>query len=235
MKKKRSAGPILLSDCYLVSLLHRSRGVDSDSAANEENTFNINDLWVSAAVAQDTAVFDDDEESEYEDTTPAAEEEGEEEEDDDVTPQNSPGLTFPPNSGSMRRNVRQRIVSGNSLRAPSQGQHRLSVSRRFSTASGNVPAIFGNTGLLEPAPISLGDDESDPFYGTPQSERRQPPLGGLSVIAEGRPHERSPLVSPNTEMNLAEKPVSTWKSLPLMMIVQVSPGTYRVKYSREVN
>lgn len=200
----------------------------ADMTANEENTFNINDLWVSAAVAQDTAVFDDDEDEEYEDTTPA---EREDDEDDDITPQNSPGLgTFPPNSGSMRRNIRQRIVSGNSLRAPSQGQHRLSVSRRFSTASGNIPAIFGNTGLTEPAGISLGDDESDPFYGTPQSERRQPPLGGLSVIAEGRPaaHERSPLVSPNTEMNLAEKPVSTWKSLPLMMIVQVSPSCFDV-------
>jgi len=180
--------------------------------ANEENTFNINDLWVSAAAAQDTAVFDDEDE-ELDDTTPAEGSDGE-------TPQPSPGIeTFPPNSASLRRKHKQRIVSGNSLRIPSR---RFSGTRRFSTASGTIPAIFANTGLHESAPINLGEDESDPFFGTPQSERRQPPLGGLSVIAEGRAHERSPLVSPMTGMEGAEKPLSTWQSLPLMMIVQVS-------------
>ena len=139
--------------------------------------------------------------------------------DDDETPQPSPGIdSFPPNSASLRRKHKQRIVSGNSLRIPSR---RFSGTRRFSTASGNVPAIFSNTGLNSPAGIQLGEDESDPFFGTPQSERRAPPLGGLSVIAEGRAHERSPLVSPTNGMGVVEKPVSTWKSLPLMMIVQV--------------
>jgi hypothetical protein len=139
--------------------------------------------------------------------------------DDDETPQPSPGIdSFPPNSASQRRKHKQRIVSGNSLRIPSR---RFSGTRRFSTASGNVPAIFSNTGLHSPAGIQLAEDESDPFFGTPQSERRAPPLGGLSVISEGRAHERSPLVSPTNGMGVSEKPASTWKSLPLMMIVQV--------------
>jgi hypothetical protein len=148
-----------------------------------------------------------------EDTTPGNGSE------DDETPQPSPGIdSFPPNSASLRRKHKQRIVSGNSLRIPSR---RFSGTRRFSTASGNVPAIFSNTGLHSPAGIQLAEDESDPFFGTPQSERRAPPLGGLSVIAEGRAHERSPLVSPTNGMGVSEKPASTWKSLPLMMIVQV--------------
>jgi hypothetical protein len=207
-----SSDRTLLSDSCLVR--HRPfQTHHTDGVANEENTFNINDLWVSAAVAQDTAVFDD-EDDELEDITPA------EESDNDETPQPSPsGETFPPNSASIRRKHKQRIVSGNSLRIPSR---RFSGSRRFSTASGNVPAIFGNTGLHEPAQISLGEEDSDPFFGTPQSERRQPPLGGLSVIAEGRAHERSPLVSPTAGMAVGEKQGSTWKSLPIMMIVQVS-------------
>ena len=184
-----------------------------DIIANEENTFNINDLWVSAAAAQDTAVFEDEDE-EMGDTTPGEESDGE-------TPQPSPGIdSFPPNSASLRRKHKQRIVSGNSLRIPSR---RFSGTRRFSTASGNVPAIFANTGLHSPAQIQLAEEDNDPFFGTPQSERRAPPLGGLSVIAEGRAHahERSPLVSPTNGMGVGEKPASTWKSLPLMMIVQV--------------
>lgn len=195
--------------------------------ANEENTFNINDLWVSAAVAGETAVFEDDDEEEMR-ASSQGEDEDEQEEDDETTPQPSPSRadslapSFPPNSGSARRAPKQRIVSGASMRLP-QHQHRFSTNRRFSTASGHMPAIFANSGVSEPAALALPVEDNsndDPFFGTPQSERRAPPLGGLSVITEGRAnHERSPLISPSAEM-VVEKPVSTWKSLPIMMIIQ---------------
>ncbi|ORY33374.1 hypothetical protein BCR39DRAFT_519516 [Naematelia encephala] len=137
--------------------------------ANEENTFNINDLWVSAAVAQDTAVFDEDE---------------------DETPAPTPGSHA---EGSARRMTRNRIASGPFYR--SLPSHRLSTSqnRRFSTSSGTLPAIFGNTGLNTPPAAT-----DDPFMSP-----------GLGVINE------APDLSEE-----AAKP-STLKSLPLMMIVQV--------------
>lgn len=187
--------------------------------ANEENTFNINDLWVSAAVAQDTSVFDD------------IDDEDEETNDDaiDNTPQQPQVPT--PGSGTMeedslrgsflqRRMTRNRIASGTTSTHRMLAGHRLSVSqggRRFSTSSGIIPAIFANTGLTTP-PVAAAD--SDPF-SSPATERR---YGALSAIAErpGTNHlsERSPLVSPGIEETKAP---STWNSLPLSMIVQVCP------------
>lgn len=205
--------------------------------ANEENTFNINDLWVSSAVAQDTAVFDDEDETENDD----------EGEDLDATPVQSPAPTPGSDRGERaslqsslaHRGSRNRNLSGGMALARSIPGHRLSVSqggRRFSSSSGQVPSIFANTGLAMQPAIALPHDDSqyitspgsasaDPFF-PPQNERRTAPIGGLSVIAE-RPapshinlDESSPLISPTIEMT--EKPTTYWKSLPLSIIVQVS-------------
>jgi hypothetical protein len=97
----------------------------------------------------------------------------------------------------------------------------------MSSSSGVLPAIFANTGLRTP-PLAGYDGEEeverDPFFSSPAAERRQQVIGGLSVISE-RPGqsalETSPLVSPAVEMVL-EKKESTWKSIPLLMISQVS-------------
>ena len=96
---------------------------------------------------------------------------------------------------------RRRVVSG---AARTLAGHRLSVSRRFSTASGQVPAIFSNTGL-ETA-ISLDESSTDPFFPSPANDRRP---GALSAIAE-RPDPT------------AEAKPSTFRSLPLLMILQVT-------------
>lgn len=93
-------------------------------SANEENTFNINDLWVSAAVAQDTAVFDEDET-------------------DDEALENTAQAPTPSSAGVARRSTR--VIS-------SGFRHRAS-SRRFSTASG-LPGFFSNTGLAQPEATS---------------------------------------------------------------------------------
>lgn len=194
--------------------------------ANEENTFNINDLWVSAAVAQDTAVFDDEDEADL---------------DEDNEAVDSPSQSLAPTPGSDRPGQsqqgsasrgRNRMTSGSRAMYRSIPAHRLSVSqggRRFSTASGQMPTIFSNTGLAMQPGMALDDSPgltsptADPFF-PPQTERRTAPLGGLSAIAE-RPgqlnlSESSPLVSPNVEMT--EKAISAWQALPVMMIVQVS-------------
>ena len=205
--------------------------------ANEENTFNINDLWVSAAVAQDTAVFDDEDEADLDEDNEAVND----------TPSHS--LAPTPGSDRVDRNSQQgsvarrfgrnRISSGGMGGFKPLPGHRLSVSqggRRFSTSSGQMPTIFSNTGLAMQPGIALNEESpgftspeattADPFF-PPQNDRRPGPVGGLSVIAErpsaGRanPSESSPLVSPTVEMT--EKPTSTWKALPLMMIIQVSP------------
>lgn len=151
--------------------------------ANEENTFNIADLWVSAAVAQEGAVFEEDDD------------------DDDViesTPQITPGAT--PLSEDPNSTRRRRIVS--SAFGRSFG-HRLSTSRRFSASSGAMPAIFSNTGV-ETA-ISLEDSPTDPFFPSPAPERR--PGGVLEAITE-------------QPVEVVEERPSTFKSLPLMMILQ---------------
>lgn len=82
--------------------------------------------------------------------------------------------------------------------------HRLSVSRRFSTSSGQPPTIFGNTGV-EQAHITIDEQPTDPFLSSPAADRRP---GGLEAIAEAEP------VQPPAG--------STFKALPLLMILQVS-------------
>jgi len=210
------------------------------SLANEENTFNINDLWVSAAVAQDTAVFEDD------DTEAESGAQSEDNEDEEGTPQPSPGPTpaqglTPSIHGSQgrassfagRRMSRNRITSGSVYK--SLASHRMSMTqggRRFSTSSGNMPAIYNNTGLQNaPGAIALPDTspsaqaDQDPFFASPNANRTGGAIGGLSVISE-RPGQRnvretSPLVSPEVQL-VSEKKESAWKLLPLLVISQVS-------------
>ncbi|RXK35648.1 hypothetical protein M231_07078 [Tremella mesenterica] len=198
--------------------------------ANEENTFNLNDLWLSAAVAQDMAVFEDDD---------ATVEENEQDEDDDMeepfetTPQPSPAHTpgsQHPDSIARRRFTRGRMASiQGSLGYRSGAAHRLSVSqggRRFSTSSGQMPSIFANTGLASPPPITAihtdpdlaSPSGGDPFFQSPVPERRQ---AGLSVITERNVSttEASPLLSPAAEVTDKAKG-SAWGALPLMVILQ---------------
>jgi hypothetical protein len=204
--------------------------------ANEENTFNINDLWVSAAVAQDTAVFEDDDDDMDGDETEREYDDDDNEEADtsrntnlnspNETPQPSPSLLGPGAAGRGKN----RNVSGSLYRAlPAQHSSVNHGGRRFSTASGNLPAIFNNTGLRSPS-IALardtppaGREDEDPFF-SPGPGTRAPTIGGLSVITE-RPGqastvETSPLMSPAAGLQ-TEKKQSSWHLLPWLMIVQV--------------
>lgn len=125
------------------------------------------------------------------------------------TPQHSLAAT-PASDGPptvAQRRFKGRIVSG-SLQRTLAG-HRLSVSRRFSTASGQLPAIFANTGVETPG-VSLDESPTDPFFPSPAGDRRP---GALSAIAE-RPAQGAPEVQQ-----------STLKALPLLMISQVSVTT----------
>lgn len=181
--------------------------------ANEENTFNINDLWLSAAVAQDTAVFDDDEEEE---------DEGDAEEVEDavdITPSGAPRSSFARydtigSRASNRTFSRSRIVSNMSL---ARNSLLSPHGRRLSTASGAVPAIFNNTGLVEPPALlsPTAESQRDPFFPSPGGRRPAPNVGGLSAIAE-----RSSIGHAESSADVAEKEQSTWKSLPLLMISQ---------------
>ncbi|WRT70167.1 uncharacterized protein IL334_007161 [Kwoniella shivajii] len=200
--------------------------------ANEENTFNINDLWVSAAVAQDSAVFEDEEETEGDLTE-------EERATDDETPQPSPGLTpasiqEDPRAGLGHRKPsgKMRLVSGASSMYRPLGGHRLSVShggRRFSTSSGHVPAIFSNTGVRTPPAVTAanegespyGTETQDPFFPLPATARPGQHAGGLSVITEGERSTSSAVaVSPGGTQQVSEKPKSNFALLPFMMILQ---------------
>ncbi|WWC94943.1 hypothetical protein V866_001795 [Kwoniella sp. B9012] len=202
--------------------------------ANEENTFNINDLWVSAAVAQDTAVFEDEDETEGELT-----EEEQAIDEENETPQPSPGLT--PGStiddprgslGHRKPSVRpNRIVSGASSIYKPLGGHRLSVShggRRFSTSSGHMPAIFSNTGVRTPPAVAAayeGESPSvetggDPFFPAPADRRPGQAAGGLSVIAEGQTSTAVVPTSPGGTQQVSEKQPSSFALLPFLMIMQ---------------
>ncbi|KAL7424554.1 hypothetical protein Q5752_000238 [Cryptotrichosporon argae] len=89
--------------------------------ANEENTFNINDLWVSAAVAQEE-VFDDD---------------VSDDDDDDATPLSARIIS-----------ARRARISSSVYRPAHRAS--VSGGRRLSSSSGVMPAIFANTGLHTP-------------------------------------------------------------------------------------
>jgi hypothetical protein len=178
--------------------------------ANEENTFNINDLWVSAAVAQDTAVFDEEEDDENAiEATPRT----------SLAPTPSSELGSPSVPGSLAhsRGARGRVASAALYK--SLPGHRLSVSqggRRFSTTSGQLPAIFADTGLVEPAGLvtdvqSPAPTNKDPFFPSPQADRR---AGGLSAIAE------RPASSEATHLVETAEKLPTWGALPILMITQ---------------
>ncbi|WWC72073.1 uncharacterized protein I206_106033 [Kwoniella pini CBS 10737] len=198
--------------------------------ANEENTFNINDLWVSAAVAQDTAVFDDEDETEGELTE-------EENAIEDETPQPSPGLSpgsamdDPRGSLGFRKPSGRttRIVSGASSIYKPFGGHRLSVShggRRFSTSSGHMPAIFSNTGVRTPPAVtaayegeSPATESQDPFFPQPTTRPGQP-AGGLAVISEGAATTSALATTPGGTQVVSEKQPSSFSLLPFLMIMQ---------------
>ncbi|ODN94720.1 hypothetical protein L198_04863 [Cryptococcus wingfieldii CBS 7118] len=193
--------------------------------ANEENTFNINDLWVSAAVAQDTAVFDDEEE----------ETEEEHEEDDELL--NDTSAAASPSVGGASPSVSEdhrgslgfglthrtgRVTSmGNMSLHRNLPGHRLSMSgRRFSTTSGHMPAIFSNTGVRTPPAVTAAYNaesprtEVDPFFqGSPAPEHRA--QGGLAAIAEAGSNAVDTAVT-----QVSEKMPSSFALLPVQMIVQ---------------
>ncbi|BEI84287.1 hypothetical protein CcaverHIS002_0408910 [Cutaneotrichosporon cavernicola] len=168
--------------------------------ANEENTFNINDLWLSAAVAQDTAVFDDDDE--YDEDLADDDDEIREgnlvdlddasssvvdTEDNSGTPPGlellfpsyTTGLTFahqlPPHPHGVAALRTASTTAG--FRRPSGVS-----SRRHSGSSNVIPAIFSNTGLASTPGIAAfeepADDGNDLFSptGTPTSRWKLLPL-----------------------------------------------------------
>ena len=181
--------------------------------ANEENTFNINDLWVSAAVAQDTAVFEEDEDEDVDEYV-----------DDDDAFETTPHQSLVPTPGSGEGPSsyprRGRVVSGVSMQRSLVG-HRLSYSRRFSTSSGQLPTIFAKSGLSEAPVLDDANSSQDPFSPSPAIDRRLP-VGNLSAIAE-----RPAVDEMSGAMSTAEEgKTATWRSLPLLMILQVSVETH---------
>jgi hypothetical protein len=203
--------------------------------ANEDNTFNINDLWLSAAVAQDTAVFDDDDEYdeefddlEYDDRASLAPT------DDDVAGTSAPGSPSSPRRGtgipltytmSSMRSGRSRVVSNAS--EIHRIVHRQSVasrmSRRHSVSSNVVPSIFSNTGL-QSTPYDEADEEpeapSSDLFSPSGTARRVPvtPVPLSAIQEQSRVAGSSPASDTGT---MVEKPTeSRWKLLPLLLICQ---------------
>ncbi|KAJ9100944.1 hypothetical protein QFC19_005340 [Naganishia cerealis] len=226
-----------------VSLARRlllERTLKSSVAANEENTFNINDLWVSAAIAANTSVFDDEENDEEE-------EEGDISRDADAdqsapqsrvnTPRrlSQPGDTSFSNDGSgqldpsgalgessskSRLAGRVSFGAGTSPRNPSVPRVSGAFSsRRFSTTSGTMPAIFANTGLQTPPAIAAAYDV-DPLDqpSSPALYRDRIPHPGLSAIDEDTVKAH---VSRATEVPSSEDAGKGWQALPKLIILQV--------------
>jgi hypothetical protein len=82
-----------------------------------------------------------------------------------------------------------------------------------------MPAIFGNTGLADPPQLYSPEavaSPTDPFFPAPNTMQRAGG-GGLGAIPETHANEQSPLV----EASFQEPKQSTWKALPLLMILQV--------------
>ncbi|GMK57099.1 hypothetical protein CspeluHIS016_0309390 [Cutaneotrichosporon spelunceum] len=213
--------------------------------ANEENNFNINDLWLSAAVAQDTAVFDDDDEYDEDlddddeimetqdgnlvDLDDASSSVVAAEDSSSGTPLHSafssttthldsPSHThFPRNRTASHRYGRSRVFSTASTSAGFRAPSGMS-SRRQSGSSNVVPAIFSNTGLASTPGIAAfeepAEDGSDLFSPT-GTVRRMP---ALTAISEQQ--QSSPVESSSASTQVAEKPTSRWKLLPLLVIAQ---------------
>ncbi|KLT39562.1 major facilitator superfamily MFS-1 [Cutaneotrichosporon oleaginosum] len=207
--------------------------------ANEDNTFNINDLWLSAAVAQDTAVFDDDDEydedimDEDDDTRDNnlvdlddAESSVADTEDNlqsgfssPVTQLGSPSRgTFSRTRTASLRYGRPRVFSTASTTAGFRRPSGVS-SRRHSGSSNVVPAIFSNTGLSSTPGITPYDesaeDGTDLF--SPTGTVRRIGVPALTAIHE---QQQSPTASSSSSTQVAEKPASRWKLLPLLVIAQ---------------
>lgn len=208
--------------------------------ANEENTFNINDLWVSAAVAQDTAVFDDEEETE--------DDQGDVDETAPDASFASPSLhalspsTHDGHQGnlSFRRSSRARLTSmGNISLHRNLPGHRLSVShggRRFSTTSGHMPAIFSNTGVKTPPAVAAAYEaespghEADSFFraASPSPDHGRGSAGGLSAIAEGSGGAVDSATA-DVATQIAEKEASSFSLLPVQVIIQVCSNNDSVR------
>ncbi|KAJ9099285.1 hypothetical protein QFC21_004166 [Naganishia friedmannii] len=206
--------------------------------ANEENTFNINDLWVSAAIAADTSVFDDDENDD---------DEGDMTEDMDADQSAPPSRlntpSRPSRSGdspyrnedssllgvsdtlgepSSKTRLAGRVSFGAVTASRNQTLSRVSgafSSRRFSAASGAMPAIFANTGLQTPPAIAAAYDV-DPLSQptSPAIYRDRSPLAGLSAIDENTVKDHLP---PAVEVATTEDAGKGWQALPKLIILQV--------------
>ncbi|BEI92065.1 uncharacterized protein CcaverHIS019_0408850 [Cutaneotrichosporon cavernicola] len=212
--------------------------------ANEENTFNINDLWLSAAVAQDTAVFDDDDE--YDEDLADDDDEIREgnlvdlddasssvvdTEDNSGTPLDSsfsspvtqlgsPSRTnFHRTRTASLRYGRPRVFSTASTTAGFRRPSGVS-SRRHSGSSNVIPAIFSNTGLASTPGIAAfeepADDGNDLFSPTGTVRR----MGVPALTAINEQQQSSPTASSSSSTHVAEKPTSRWKLLPLLVISQ---------------
>jgi hypothetical protein len=130
--------------------------------ANEENTFNLNELWVSAATAaEDSAVFedeDDEDEDQAEDDSQAGSRL--------ATPSRSnfagaspyrdrsPLLDIPEPDHTPKPRLGGLSEAGLNNRLSSNLQRVSVSSRRFSTVSRHLPAIYSNTGLQTPPAIA---------------------------------------------------------------------------------
>lgn len=211
--------------------------------ANEDNTFNINDLWLSAAVAQDTAVFDDDDE--YDEDLA--------EDDDDtrdgnlvdiddasssvvdtedagtplqsgfsspVTQLGSPSRSnFSRTRTASLRYGRPRVFSTASTTAGFRRPSGLS-SRRHSGSSNVVPAIFSNTGLTSTpgiTPYEEPAEEGNDLFSPTGTVRR---IGVPALTAIHEQQQSSPTPSTSASTQITEKPTSRWKLLPLLVISQ---------------
>ncbi len=250
------------------------------STANENNQFNIQDLWVSAAIALDTAVFDD--EDEYDEDSELRNEGADEEEAIHGRDASASYLTTP----ASRRDGRSPSVSpaalshrdersplleisdphqpGSTIKARLPGvghpggEHPRNFSinrvsgnhnaRRFSAASGAMPAIFNNTGLNTPPAIAAAYDV-DPLSENEQQPLPSPlfrpnhvqefsrystiepivegvafetpvkqPMGGLSAINESSNTASVVGFPPTTEVEKASEPTG-WKLLPMLIII----------------
>lgn len=175
--------------------------------ANEENTFDLRDLWVSAAIAQDTAVFDD--EDEGDDTMEAGDslQPTPQTRKGSVSPYGLQGDSIGPSSSVFGRSLGLRATSG---------------ARRPSAASMNLPAIFANTGLNTPPAIAAAW-EQDPL-DAPRSPLEGGGFSGLAPIQERQSRVPSQALSDSRPLSPEpeEKAAASggWRLLPLLMILQ---------------
>ena len=203
------------------------------TTANEENTFNLNELWVSAATAaEDSAVFEEDHD----------EEEGQDDEESQpgshlATPSRQPAvvspyrdrsplLEIPDAEGSVPKPRLGGLSEAGLNHRVSSAMNRVSVSsRRFSTASRHLPAIYANTGL-QTTPAIAAAYETD-YLGSQDDAHQHNP--GLSAIDEGQvyhPSSRSETGTIRLRPDVDEPEVkpapaeSNFQALPKLIILQ---------------